>query len=71
MESERNLFQVNACDVLDKLRVGEITPRDLLDMLEAQIAELDGEVNALPTRCFDPSDRLPLSLQSRLGLPTR
>ena len=24
----------------------------------------------LKSRCFDPSDRLPLSLQSRLGLPT-
>ena len=60
MESERNLFQVDACDVLDKLRAGEITPRDLLDTLEAQIAEVDGKVNALPTRCFDPSESTPI-----------
>jgi amidase len=51
---------VNACDVLDKLRAGEITPRDLLDTLEAQIAEFDGKVNALPTRCFDPSESTPI-----------
>ena len=34
-------------------RSGEVTPLDLLDVLEKRIAEVDGKVNALPTLCFD------------------
>jgi len=37
-----------------KLNSGEVTPLDLLDVLEQRIAEVDGKVNALPTLCFDP-----------------
>jgi Asp-tRNAAsn/Glu-tRNAGln amidotransferase A subunit and related amidases len=36
-----------------KLNSGEVTPLDLLDVLEQRIAEVDGKVNALPTLCFD------------------
>jgi hypothetical protein len=35
------------------LKAGEVTPLDLLDVLEKRIAEVDGPVNALPTLCFD------------------
>ena len=35
------------------LTAGEVTPLDLLDVLEKRIAEVDGKVNALPTLCFD------------------
>ena len=47
------LVQATACAVIDKLRSGEVTPLDLLDVLEKRIAEVDGKVNALPTLCFD------------------
>ena len=42
-----------ACAIVGKLKSGEVTPLDLLDVLEKRIAEVDGKVNALPTLCFD------------------
>src|SRR3954469_24024269 len=51
--ADRGLIGATACAVVEQLNSGEVTPLDLLDALEARIAEVDGEVNALPTRCFD------------------
>jgi amidase len=51
--SDRELVQATACAIVDKLKSGEVTPFDLLDTLEARIAEVDGKVNALPILCFD------------------
>jgi len=51
--SDGSLIQATACAVVDKLNAGEVTPLDLLDALEARIAEVDGKVNALPTLCLD------------------
>ena len=53
MASDQGLIRQTACAVVDKLKTGEVTPLDLLDVLEARIAEVDGQVNALPTLCFD------------------
>ena len=53
MASDQGLVRATACAVIDKLNAGEVTPLDLLDVLEARIAEVDGKVNALPTLCFD------------------
>lgn len=53
MTDHQNLIQSTACDLVDKLNNGDVTPLDLLDALEARIAEVDGQVNALPTLCFD------------------
>ncbi|KQW18402.1 amidase [Afipia sp. Root123D2] len=53
MTPNRELLQATACAIVDRLRSGDITPFDLLDTLEARIAEVDGKVNALPTLCFD------------------
>jgi amidase len=49
----QGLVRETACAVVDKLKSGEVTPLDLLDILEKRIAEVDGKVNALPTLCFD------------------
>jgi amidase len=46
-------MRATACAIVDKLNSGEVTPLDLLDVLESRIAEVDGKVNALPTLCFD------------------
>ncbi|HLL28362.1 MAG TPA: amidase family protein [Xanthobacteraceae bacterium] len=43
----------SACKLVEGLRKSEITPHDLLDALEARIAEVDKKVNALPTLCFE------------------
>ncbi len=53
MASDQGLVRATACAVIDKLNAGEVTPLDLLDVLEKRIAEVDGKVNALPTLCFD------------------
>jgi amidase len=51
--SDQGLVRATACAIVDKLKSGEVTPLDLLDVLEQRIAEVDGKVNALPTLCFD------------------
>ena len=53
MADHQGLVRETACAVVDKLNAGEVTPLDLLDVLEKRIAEVDGKVNALPTLCFD------------------
>ncbi len=53
MASDQGLVRQTACAIVEKLRAGEVTPLDLLDVLEQRIAEVDCKVNALPTLCFD------------------
>ncbi len=53
MASDQGLVRATACAIVDKLNSGDITPLDLLDVLERRIADVDGQVNALPTLCFD------------------
>jgi amidase len=51
--SNQELVRAAACAIVKKLNAGEVTPLDLLDVLEKRIAEVDGKVNALPILCFD------------------
>ena len=51
--ADQGLIKETAVAVVGKLRSGEVSPLDLLDVLEQRIAEVDGKVNALPTLCFD------------------
>ncbi len=51
--ADQELVRATACAVVDKLRSGDISPLDLLDVLEQRISEVDGAVNALPTLCFN------------------
>ncbi|MGN6116277.1 MAG: amidase, partial [Nitrobacter sp.] len=51
--TDQELIKATACAVVDKLNSGQVSPLDLLDVLEKRIAEVDGAVNALPTLCFD------------------
>jgi amidase len=53
MSSDQALIKETACAIVDRLNSGEVTPLDLLDVLERRIAEVDGKVNALPILCFD------------------
>lgn len=53
MSDTPELLQASACTVVDRLRRNEVTPLDLLDVLEARIAAVDDKVNALPVRCFE------------------
>ena len=47
------LIRKNATQIVDLLKAGKVSPLELLDALEARIAEVDGQVNALPTLCFE------------------
>ncbi len=68
MASDQGLVQATACAIVDKLNAGEVTPLDLLDVLEQRIAEIDGKVNALPTLCFDRArSRAGALMKSKLG----
>jgi amidase len=51
--SDQELLRDTACTIVDKLNEGELTPLDLLDVLEKRIAAVDEKINALPTLCFD------------------
>ena len=51
--ADQELVRETAVSIVGKLKSGEVTPLDLLDVLEKRIAEVDGKVNALPTLCFD------------------
>ena len=53
MFQEKNLIQKSACEIVDLLKSREISPLELLDILEDRILEVDGKINALPIRCFD------------------
>ena len=53
MPSDQALIRSTACTIVDQLNSGDVTPLDLLDVLEKRIAEVDGKTNALPTLCFD------------------
>lgn len=77
MPDADGLIAMDATQVLNHLRAGEITPHDLLDALEQLIAQVDSQVNALPTLCFDRARaaadalmRLPLDQRGMLcGMP--
>jgi amidase len=47
------LIKKSACEIVALLKAGEISIEDTLDVLEARIEQVDAEINALPTLCFD------------------
>jgi amidase len=66
--SDQKLVHATACAIIEKLNAGEVTPLDLLDVLEQRIAEVDGKVNALPTLCFDRArDRAKILMKKPAG----
>lgn len=48
-----SLIRKTARQVIAMLDAGEVSHGEVLDALEARVAEVDGKVNALPTLCFD------------------
>jgi amidase len=53
MPAPTELIELDATEVVRLLQTEEVTPHDLLDALEARIAAIDAEVNALPTLCLE------------------
>ena len=60
-----NLIEKTACEIVDLLKAGEISPVELLDALEARVADVDKYVNALPTLCFDRARERAKALSGR------
>ena len=77
MGTDRSLIEKNATEIVDLLRRGEVSPLDLIDMLEHRIGEVDPSINALPTLCLDRArdharrlmDRKPQDRGLLAGLP--
>jgi len=59
------LIAKTATELVALLKTGEVTTLDLLDALEARIAEVDPAVNALPTLCFERARDRAAALASR------
>jgi len=67
----QELVRETANAVVSKLKKGDITPLDLLDVLEKRIGEVDGAVNALPTLCFERARDHARSEERRVGKECR
>ena len=52
-EVTQALWTMSAEAVVGLLRKGELSPREVLDSVEARVAVVNPHVNALPTLCFD------------------
>lgn len=66
------LWRLSATQCVDRLKRGEIQPADLIDAAEARIEQVDGDVNALPIRCFEHAReraKQPLGQTLLAGLP--
>ncbi len=60
------LIRMTAREVVARLAKGEVSPLDLIDLAEKRIAETDGAINALPTRCFERArDKAKALMQKR------
>jgi amidase len=47
------LIRLTAREAVRRLKAREVSPLELIDAAERRMAEVDGAVNAMPTRCFD------------------
>jgi amidase len=47
------LIRLTACEAVVALRAGDISPLELIDAAAARIAEVEPQINALPTLCLD------------------
>ena len=48
-----DLWRKPATEIVALLKAGDVTPEELLDVLEQRVNQVDGVVNALPTVCWD------------------
>jgi amidase len=66
MATDMTLINRSAVDLVELLKIGAVSPHDLLKALEVRIAEVDGAVNALPTLAFE---RARAAADALLALP--
>jgi amidase len=64
-----SLTSLTALEIVGLLARRAVSTAELLDALEARIADVDGAVNALPTLCFDRARAQPVADGPLHGLP--
>jgi amidase len=62
------LISKGACEVVALLKSGEISSEDTLDALEDRIKQVDADINALPTLCFDRARNAAPQVDSKQSL---
>lgn len=48
-----HLYEMTACEAVDRLTTRDVSPLELIDAAAERIAEVEPELNALPTLCLD------------------
>lgn len=65
------LIGMTAAEVVARLRRREVSPLELVDALIARIEAVDGQVNALPTRCYERARDQAKALMAKGAPPDR
>lgn len=53
MEEIENLWNLTACEIVEMLKEGKVTPLKLIEEVEKRWREVDGLINSVPIICFD------------------
>ena len=53
---------MSARDVVEALKLGKVTPLDLIDVVEARLKETDGLLHTTPITCFERARKAAYSL---------
>ena len=61
------LIKMSACEVVELLRAGDISPKELIEKAASRIEKVDLHVNALPTRCYDRAMKRAYKLATMKG----
>lgn len=64
------LIRMTATEIVTRLRRRDITPLEVVDALCRRIETVDGQVNAVPTRCFERARRQAQSMMLRHSEPS-
>ena len=65
MDGTRELWQLGACEVVELLKAGAVTPLELIDVAVARLAVVEPAVNAVPLLCVERARADARALRSR------
>ncbi len=58
------LYQLSACEMVSKLKSGEISIVEALEDIQSRIETVEPHINALPITCFEQAKTRALDLQA-------
>ena len=59
------IWSWSATTAVERLRSGEVAPREVLTAIRHRVEKVNSKVNALPTLCFERAERLAAQLEER------